>query len=215
MLTGVDRATGTQLDDVNIRYQINTFLIAGHETTSGLLSLHALRAAEESGRAAEGLRRGRPRLRSRSDHQADLPAGDAASLHQPGAEGEPAVVAAGAGLLGLSAERGSRVRLQAAQGDHHQHSRRRIASRPRGLGPRADIFDPENFSPEAERNRPAWAWKPFGNGQRACIGRGFAMHEAALALGMILQRFKLVDHKRYQMQLKETLTIKPDGLRSR
>src|SRR5436853_7299784 len=38
MMTGVDRATGTQLDDVNIRYQINTFLIAGHETTSGLLS---------------------------------------------------------------------------------------------------------------------------------------------------------------------------------
>jgi cytochrome P450/NADPH-cytochrome P450 reductase len=38
MMTGVDRATGTQLDDVNIRYQINTFLIAGHETTSGMLS---------------------------------------------------------------------------------------------------------------------------------------------------------------------------------
>ncbi len=38
MMTGVDRSTGTQLDDVNIRYQINTFLIAGHETTSGLLS---------------------------------------------------------------------------------------------------------------------------------------------------------------------------------
>src|SRR5579862_7304850 len=38
MMTGVDRATGEQLDDINIRYQINTFLIAGHETTSGLLS---------------------------------------------------------------------------------------------------------------------------------------------------------------------------------
>jgi len=44
MMTGVDRATGEQLDDVNIRYQINTFLIAGHETTSGMLSctLYAL-----------------------------------------------------------------------------------------------------------------------------------------------------------------------------
>src|ERR1700742_2388828 len=38
MMTGVDRVSGEQLDDVNIRYQINTFLIAGHETTSGLLS---------------------------------------------------------------------------------------------------------------------------------------------------------------------------------
>ena len=38
MLTGVDGRTGERLDDVNIRYQIITFLIAGHETTSGLLS---------------------------------------------------------------------------------------------------------------------------------------------------------------------------------
>ena len=39
------------------------------------------------------------------------------------------------------------------------------------------------------------------------------MHEAALALGMILQRFKLIDHQRYQMHLKETLTIKPEGFK--
>ena len=38
MLTGVDRESGEKLDDVNIRYQIITFLIAGHETTSGLLT---------------------------------------------------------------------------------------------------------------------------------------------------------------------------------
>ena len=55
MMTGVDRATGEQLDDVNIRYQINTFLIAGHETTSGLSVLHALCAAEASRGAQEGL----------------------------------------------------------------------------------------------------------------------------------------------------------------
>ena len=38
MLDGIDRKTGTRLDDINIRYQIITFLIAGHETTSGMLS---------------------------------------------------------------------------------------------------------------------------------------------------------------------------------
>src|SRR4029079_18403234 len=80
-------------------------------------------------------------------------------------------------------------------------------------GPNPDAFDPENFSREAEAKRPINAWKPFGNGQRACIGRGFAMHEAALAIGMILQRFKLIDSHRYQMHLKETLTIKPDGFK--
>ena len=39
------------------------------------------------------------------------------------------------------------------------------------------------------------------------------MHEAALALGLILQRFTLVDHQRYQLKTKETLTIKPDGFK--
>jgi cytochrome P450/NADPH-cytochrome P450 reductase len=38
MLSGVDKQSGEKLDDLNIRYQIITFLIAGHETTSGLLS---------------------------------------------------------------------------------------------------------------------------------------------------------------------------------
>ncbi|MEO1689438.1 MAG: cytochrome P450, partial [Pseudomonadota bacterium] len=38
MLSGEDRATGETLSDENIRYQIITFLIAGHETTSGLMS---------------------------------------------------------------------------------------------------------------------------------------------------------------------------------
>src|SRR5262249_38396425 len=38
MLSGVDKQTGEKLDDVNIRYQCITFLVAGHETTSGLLS---------------------------------------------------------------------------------------------------------------------------------------------------------------------------------
>jgi cytochrome P450/NADPH-cytochrome P450 reductase len=40
--------------------------------------------------------------------------------------------------------------------------------------------------------------QPFGNGQRPCIGRGFAMHEAALAIGRIPQRFKLIDVHRHQ-----------------
>ena len=39
------------------------------------------------------------------------------------------------------------------------------------------------------------------------------MHEAALAIGMILQRFRLIDVNRYQMHLKETLTIKPEGFK--
>src|SRR5205085_6855963 len=74
-------------------------------------------------------------------------------------------------------------------------------------------FNPDRFTPEREAALPPNAYKPFGNGVRACIGRQFAMQEATLVLGMILQRFKLIDHTRYQLKIKETLTMKPDGFK--
>ncbi len=79
-------------------------------------------------------------------------------------------------------------------------------------GPQAEVFNSDNFAPEREAKMPPHAYKPFGNGQRACIGRQFAMTEATLVLGLILQRFRLVDHTRYQLKIKESLTIKPEGL---
>ena len=57
---------------------------------------------------------------------------------------------------------------------------------------------------------PPNAYKPFGTGQRACIGRQFAMQEALLVLGMLVQRFDFVDHLHYQLTTKTALTVKPD-----
>ncbi len=48
-------------------------------------------------------------------------------------------------------------------------------------GDDVEAFRPERFAPEATEKLPPNAWKPFGNGQRACIGRPFAMQEAQLA----------------------------------
>jgi cytochrome P450/NADPH-cytochrome P450 reductase len=63
---------------------------------------------------------------------------------------------------------------------------------------------------------PPNAWKPFGNGQRACIGRPFAMQEAVLLIAMILQRFDLIEvDPSYQLSVAETLTLKPQGFRIR
>ena len=62
---------------------------------------------------------------------------------------------------------------------------------------------------------PAHAYKPFGTGQRGCIGRQFALQEAVLVLGMVLQRFELIDHCDYELKIKTSLTVKPDGLRIR
>src|SRR6202049_4619648 len=214
MMTGVDRATGEQLDDVNIRYQINTFLIAGHETTSGMLSctLYALlkhpdvlkKAYEEVDRVLG------PDIDAKPTYQQVTQLTYITQILKEALRLWPPAPAYGIAPLqdetigGKYELRKNTFVLVLALALHRD---------PSVWGPKPDAFDPENFSREAEAARPVNAWKPFGNGQRACIGRGFAMHEAALAIGTILQRFKLIDVNRYQMHLKETLTIKPDGFK--
>src|SRR6201993_3129386 len=214
MMTGVDRATGTQLDDINIRYQINTFLIAGHETTSGMLSctIYALlkhpevlkKAYEEVDRVLG------PDLNAKPTYQQVTQLTYITQILKEALRLWPPAPAYG--IAPLKDETiGGKYKLK--KGTFVTILVLALHRDPSVWGPNPDAFDPENFSREAEAARPVNAWKPFGNGQRACIGRGFAMHEAALAIGMILQRFKLIDVNRYQMHLKETLTIKPDGFK--
>lgn len=214
MMTGVDRATGEQLDDVNIRYQINTFLIAGHETTSGLLSctIYALlkhpevlkKAYEEVDRVLG------PDVNARPTYQQVTQLTYITQCLKEALRLWPPAPAYG--IAPLNDEMiGGKYKLK--KNTFITILVMALHRDPSVWGPNPDVFDPENFSREAEAKRPINAWKPFGNGQRACIGRGFAMHEAALAIGMILQRFKLLDVHRYQMHLKETLTVKPDGFR--
>jgi cytochrome P450 len=52
-------------------------------------------------------------------------------------------------------------------------------------------FDPERFMPERIKEQPRFAYLPFGGGPRQCIGNNFALMEAVLALSMITQRFEL------------------------
>jgi cytochrome P450 len=54
-----------------------------------------------------------------------------------------------------------------------------------------DAFDPDRFTPERSAGRHKFAYIPFGNGPRKCIGQTFALTEALLILATILQRYKL------------------------
>jgi cytochrome P450 / NADPH-cytochrome P450 reductase len=214
MMTGVDRVTGTQLDDVNIRYQINTFLIAGHETTSGLLSYtlyELIKHPEVLKKAYEEVDRVfGPDVDARPTYQQVTQLTYVTQVLKESLRLWPPAPAYGISPL-QDEIIGGKYKLR--KGTFITVLASALHRDPSVWGPHPDVFNPENFSREAEAARPVNAWKPFGNGQRACIGRGFAMHEAALAIGMILQRFKLIDVHRYQLALKETLTVKPDGFK--
>ncbi|MDX6380646.1 MAG: cytochrome / NADPH-cytochrome reductase, partial [Rubrobacteraceae bacterium] len=214
MLSGVDKDTGERLDDVNIRYQIITFLVAGHETTSGLLSfaLYFLlknpevlaKAYEEVDRVLGADLSAAPiyeqvkQLKYVSQILKESlrlwPTAPAFTRHPY----EPTV-------LGGKYQVDKQSSLLVLTPMLHRD--------PKIWGENAEEFDPERFTPEAEQDRPANAYKPFGTGQRACIGRNFAMQEAALVLGMLLQRFEFIDHTNYQLKIKQTLTVKPADFR--
>ena len=65
-----------------------------------------------------------------------------------------------------------------------------LVHRHRTLWHEPDLFEPERFSPERRASIPRFAYLPFGAGPRVCIGMGFAMQEALVALAMIVQRFR-------------------------
>jgi cytochrome P450 len=52
-------------------------------------------------------------------------------------------------------------------------------------------FDPERFSPERSTDRHQYAYFPFGGGPRTCIGNNFALMEAQLIIADIAQRYRL------------------------
>ncbi|RLV53419.1 cytochrome P450, partial [Aeromicrobium phragmitis] len=80
-------------------------------------------------------------------------------------------------------------------------------------GEDADQFNPDRFLPQNSRGRAKNIYKPFGTGERACIGRQFALHEAILVLARILHRYEISGDPDYELRIDERLTIVPKGFR--
>lgn len=86
----------------------------------------------------------------------------------------------------------------------------KIMQDPKVFGEDAAEFRPERMLDENFEKLPKNAWKPFGTGMRACIGRAFAWQEAVLAVALILQNFDMrLDDPNYEMKVVQTLTLKP------
>jgi len=65
-----------------------------------------------------------------------------------------------------------------------------VLHRHRKLWREPDAFDPSRFMPDAP-TPPRFAYLPFGAGPRVCVGAQFALTEAVLVLAMLLQRFEI------------------------
>jgi cytochrome P450 len=85
-----------------------------------------------------------------------------------------------------------------------------LLHRHREYWPNPDRFDPERFTPEASAGRDRLVYLPFGFGPRVCIGASFAMAEAVLILATLAQRFRprLVEGHPVEPQALFTLRAK-------
>ncbi|WP_322907097.1 bifunctional cytochrome P450/NADPH--P450 reductase [Paenibacillus campi] len=206
MLNVADPETGETLDNENIRYQMITFLIAGHETTSGLLSFATYfllknpaalaKAREEAERVITG----------------DVPTYQEV-LQLPYIRmvlNESLRLWPTAPGIGLYAKEDTIIggKYAIAKGDEIRVILPELHRDREAWGDDVEQFKPERFADPAKV--PSHAYKPFGNGQRACIGMQFALHEAVLVLGMILKHFELAFNGNYELKIKQTLTLKPD-----
>ncbi|MBW9206671.1 cytochrome P450 [Mumia sp. zg.B17] len=209
MLDQAHPETGARLSDENIRYQILTFLVAGHETTSGALSF----ALYYLVRHPEAL------AKVQAETDAILgPDPDATPSYEqvarfryirkvldealrlwptaPGYARTPRETTTLGGRWTMTPGDWALVFLPLVQRD------------PAVWGETADAFDPDRPRPP----RLASTAKPFGTGERACIGRQFAVHEATMALARILHRYDVTGDPAYELRIDERLTLMPQGM---
>ena len=209
------RDEGEGLTDREVRDEVMTLLLAGHETTANALTwtwYELGRHPDALARLDEELRRVvGPEGRDRPVTVEDLPSlpynlaviEEAMRLHPP------------AYVTGRETLRDVEL------GGHVLPRRSTVLVYIRGIHRRADYFPeplafrPERMLPEAKKARPRHHYLPFGAGPRVCIGAHFALLETQLCLATMVQRARLRVLAR-SVAPEPLVTLRPRGeLRAR
>jgi cytochrome P450 len=72
-----------------------------------------------------------------------------------------------------------------------------------------DDFIPERFTPEKMKELHKFVYFPFGGGPRFCIGNNFALIEMQLIFAMIGQKYKLLLQPGFKVELDPLITLRP------
>ncbi|HIA05763.1 MAG TPA: cytochrome P450 [Flavobacteriales bacterium] len=72
-----------------------------------------------------------------------------------------------------------------------------------------EVFDPDRFSSENIKKQIPYSYIPFGGGPRLCIGENFAMMEMILIVAKVAQKYKLLLPKGTKVEIGSSLTLRP------
>jgi cytochrome P450 len=70
-------------------------------------------------------------------------------------------------------------------------------------------FDPERWQTAARESRPQFSYFPFGGGPRRCIGEGFAWMEGVLLIATLAQQWQMRLVPNHPVALKPVITLRP------
>jgi cytochrome P450 len=70
-------------------------------------------------------------------------------------------------------------------------------------------FDPERWTATARESRPQFSYFPFGGGPRRCIGEGFAWMEGILLIAALAQQWRMRLVPNHPVALKPVITLRP------
>ncbi|KAF7502833.1 hypothetical protein GJ744_005012 [Endocarpon pusillum] len=208
MLNGVDRETDEKLGVENVIYQIPTLLGGGYETTTSTLCFIYYFLCNN------------PKTLLKAQQEVDQIVGDKVLTYDmlrklkylDACMKEALRMQHPVSLLTRFATKDTVLggKYFIRKGQMVSGIWRHFHRDPKVWGEDADEFRPERMLDVNFQTLPPNSWKPFGDGLRACIGRGFAEQEILINMAMVLQRFDIekVDPD-YQLQLKGQMGVKP------
>lgn len=207
LLLRVRDAEGKPMNDAQLRDEVMTLFLAGHETTAIVLSWACCLIAQNpqiEAKLAEELRTvlgGRvptpddlPRLR-----YTDMVLKETLRLY-PAVWGIGRRAVAECELGGYRLSAGSNIFILQWR-----------TQRDGRFFPEPERFDPERWKEDPVRSGkiPRFAYFPFGGGPRVCVGASFAMMEATLLLAMIQQKYHLELVPGHPIELFASVTLRP------
>jgi cytochrome P450 len=205
LLAAQDEETGVGMTDEQVKNEVLTLLMAGHETMGAalawtwyLLGRHP-RVQDDMADEVVG------RLGGRSPALEDLPRlpltravfEETLRLYPP-AWGQPREAIEADEINGFAIPAGAPVAL--SQYVTHRHP---------DFWEKPEQFEPSRFLPERAAGRHKFAYFPFGGGPRVCIGNHFALMEGPLVLATILQRFRVELVPGQEVLPDATFTLRP------
>lgn len=199
-MAGVDEDTGQKMTDRELRDEVMTFFLAGHETTANALSWLWYLLGKNPDVCKKIQQEVDSVFNGSAPRFEDLPRlsytkqvfEETLRLYPPAWTFSRTVVEDDV-LCGYKVHKGSLVVVNPYMMHHHPH-----------YWENPEEFNPERFNKENSANRHRYVYIPFGAGPRQCIGNHFALTEALLIISQVCQR--------YDVSLVPNQNIKPEAL---